>query len=427
MTLLLSSLVCTLIQLPSLLLRFVPFKMSITKNQKLVLGIIYTAVLVLNLLFWLYSFNCGLVNMTLYKYNLTGVSLLLTAVNILVIKGRFQEHLFVSGTEFLLGQVLIILVNFGEQFFNIKVVFQQITVHAVAVTVAYILFYPVFRKLLIGTVTPFLELETGSYWKTIWQIPFAIYFATTIAYLPDSPITTPSQLIAQLFLVVATVFICRSVASDSLGIREKIEFSEQLGRQKEYYSALSERVMEIRKIKHDAKHHNDALRYYIDKKDKEGLYQYCKEMIHQVNDDIQIPYSGNSAVDGLLYRYMELAQKNDITFNVSGALADIDISDVDICVLLGNALDNAITGCLTAPGERFISLSVRKDGGALTIMIQNSFDGIVDEKENKIFSRKRYNEPGIGLFSMKSICKKYGGEMEVRYEDNVFSVLFYNL
>lgn len=427
MNLFLISLVCTLIQLPSLLLRFVPFKRGVSKKQKQVLGIIYTAVLVLNLLIWLCFLNCGLVDMTFYKYSLAGISLILTAVNIPVFKGRFQEHLFVSGTEFLLGQVLIIVVDFVEQFIKTKDVLQQITIHAVAVTVAYILFYPIFRKLLITTVTPFLELETGSYWRTIWQIPFIIYFATTIVYLPDTPVTTPYQLISQLFLAVATVLICRSVASDSLGIREKIEFSEHLGRQKEYYSALSERVMEMRKIKHDAKHHNDVLKYYVDNKDKEGLYQYCKELVYQINDDIQIPYSGNSAVDGLIYRYMELAQKNDITFKVSGTFADIDMSDVDICVLLGNALDNAITGCLTAQGERYINLSVRKDSGALTIMIRNSFDGIINEKGNKILSRKRYNESGIGLFSMKSVCKKYGGEMEVRYEDKVFSVMFYNL
>ena len=185
--------------------------------------------------------------------------------------------------------------------------------------------------------------------------------------------------------------------------------------------------MEVRKIKHDTKHHNDVLRYYVDKNDKDGLYRYCKEMLCQTDDDIEIHYSGNSAIDGLIYRYTELAQKNDIDFKISGNLNAIDINDVDICVLLGNALDNAVTGCLTVQGERFISLSVRKDGGALTIMLQNSFDGVVSKNEDGILSRKRDNELGIGLFSMKSICEKYGGEMEVRHEDGTFSVMLYNL
>ncbi len=422
-----TSLICTLIQIPSLFLRFVPFKRGIDQKKRRVLTLAYSISFVLNFLIWLTCAHLGFVNMTFYKFGIAIFSLIMTGVNILIIKGRYEEHLFVSGIEFLLGQVLVIGVDFVTQYFDTSTELKHILIHSAIVIFVYMLVYPLFKKLLVSTISPFWDLETGDYWKSVWLIPFIIYFATTIAYPPDAPVTTVLQLISQLLLVFATVLICRTVAADSVRMREQISFSEQIGRQKEHYSALSERVMEMRRHRHDIKHHTDVMKCYIDAENKDALFDYCKGLIEPFDNDYSIPYSGNSAVDGLIYRYMELCQKNKIDFKVSGSFTDIRISDVDICVLLGNALDNAITACASVEEERYISLSVRKHGGSLAIMVQNSFDGVVIEDNNRILSRKRNNEQGIGLSSMKSICQKYGGEMEVRYEGRIFSVMFYNL
>ena len=422
-----TALICTLIQFPSLFLRFVPFKRGVDKKKRQVLTLAYSISFVLNFLIWFTCAQLGFVNMTFYKYGIAIFSLIMTGVNIFIIKGRYEEHLFVSGIEFLLGQVLVIGVDFATQFFDTGTGLRHILIHSSIVSLVYAAVYPLFKKLLVSTISPFWDLETGDYWKSVWLIPFIIYFATTIAYPPDAPVTTVLQLVAQFLLVFATVLICRTVAADSMRMKEQISFSEQFGRQKEHYSALSERVMEMRRLRHDIKHHIDVMKYYIDSDNKDALLEYCKDLIEPYDNDITIPYSGNSAVDGLIYRYTELCQKNKIDFRVSGSLTDIKISDVDICVLLGNALDNAITACQFVDEGRYISLSVRKDGGSLAIMMQNSFDGVVVEDNKRILSRKRNNEQGIGLSSMKSVCHKYGGEMEVRYENKTFSVMFYNL
>lgn len=419
--------ICTIIQIPSLMLRFFPFKNCVSKKQKYILGSIYLVSFVVNFMLWWLSIERGFLSITFYKYSLMGFSLLMTGANILVISGRFREHLFTSGTEFLLGQIIIIVVDFGNQFINSIELSERITLHALSVLILYLVCFSFFRKLLVETVSPFLELETGNYWRMVWLIPFSIYIANTIANPQDFSATTYYQLAAQFFLTVATVLVCKSMTTDALRIREKIEFSEQIGRQKEYYIALSDKVAEMRRFKHDSKHHIDAMRHFVNSGDREALYKYCSVLLKNTNEDMDVPYSGNSAVDGLIYRYNELAQKQNISFNVSSNLSDIEIDDVDICVLIGNALDNAFVGCLTTKGERFVSLFARKESGALTIMVQNSFDGIVNKKENQILSRKRKDEAGIGLSSMEAICRKYGGEMEIRWEDNVFSVMFYNL
>ena len=41
----------------------------------------------------------------------------------------------------------------------------------------------------------------------------------------------------------------------------------------------------------------------------------------------------------------------------------------------------------------------------------------------KVLSRKREHDEGIGLASMKGICEKYGGDMKIGYTETVFSVM----
>ena len=70
-----------------------------------------------------------------------------------------------------------------------------------------------------------------------------------------------------------------------------------------------------------------------------------------------------------------------------------------------------------------MSVTSKRDGGVLAITVQNSFDGVVLKKGDKILSRKRDNREGIGILSMKSICEKYGGMITFDYDENTFSTM----
>lgn len=102
----------------------------------------------------------------------------------------------------------------------------------------------------------------------------------------------------------------------------------------------------------------------------------------------------------------------------------MSISDTDLCCLLGNALDNAVTACDTCDKERYITILSEREQNILLLTIDNSFDGIVLEKENKILSRKRENEEGIGIRSMRQICEKYGGISRFEADGTQFEASF---
>ena len=203
------------------------------------------------------------------------------------------------------------------------------------------------------------------------------------------------------------------------------EMHQRIIFQEEYYHNLSEQVERDRKLRHDFKHHILAIREFMKRDDKEGLSLYCDQLQESsVVQKVVIPYTGNAVVDGIVYHYAQLCEEHQIAFDYPSVYKGAVIDNMDFGVLLGNALENAIAGCLTVPEGRFICITAEDSEYGMNVMISNSFDGKVEEKNGMIFSRKRNHEPGIGLSSMKSICEKNNGEMDIRYDDKVFSLLF---
>ena len=86
------------------------------------------------------------------------------------------------------------------------------------------------------------------------------------------------------------------------------------------------------------------------------------------------------------------------------------LRDIDICIVLSNALDNAIQSVksLGAGIEKYIRVSGRIQGDFLMMEIQNSFHG------------KGAFKKGTGLSNVKKVAERYGGAMSIETQENVF-------
>lgn len=427
MNILLISLICTIVHIPAIALRYTPFKSIVTANQKQTLYLIYGISLLCNFTLYFILLLQGGINTVFYKRNLIFFGTLMMLANMVVIPNRMQEHIFVGGMEALLSIILFVAITYIGRFVPAMDITTAIVLNAVFSTIAYLIAYPLFRYILVHTVAPFLNLDTRHYWNSIFLIPIAMFVANALVYPVDSHSFTLRQFTGQLFLTAATVLICWSISLDHLRMNEKLHIAEQLNMQKEYYDALSDKVQTIRKMRHDAKHYITAIVNLARTSDEEKLHQFCNELFQQYQPYEELPYTGNASADGILYRYMTLAKRHQIRFQMTGTFCNTDISDLDLCVLLGNALDNALNACQTIPDQRFITVTVQQDHNTTTILVRNSFDGKIQEKGHTLLSRKRTNMPGIGIHSMRSICEKYSGALSYRYDDTTFSIMFYNL
>lgn len=406
--------------IPGLLLRYVPFPTLLTVRQKGILALCYLLLAAVNVAAAYCYTKMNKVDMVFVKADMLAFGIAITVVNVLVIPGRFREHLFVYGVVTTCNYLIVSLPTLMTTGLLGVVTMQDYSVAAASYVVLVVACYFPIRKLLRGTVEPFLSLECGDYWGTIWFIPVALFLAMYIAFPGNLRENSFSEIIARLLIGSAMILMCRSIAADHQRFRDRQNMEDQLTDQKVHYAEMRAHVEDARKMRHDFKHYLAAVQHYIDTDDKSGLQDYCDDLTAMVNVDVQIPYTGNTAVDGVLYRYAKLDREHQIDFQYRGSFKPTNIADMDLCVLIGNALENALQGCKTVSEKRFISLTAEVKGEMFSVAVSNSFDGVVEEKGGVLLSRKRDHEPGVGMASMRTVCDSCNGSMQYQHDGSVF-------
>ena len=103
------------------------------------------------------------------------------------------------------------------------------------------------------------------------------------------------------------------------------------------------------------------------------------------------------------------------------------IKPVDMCIILSNALDNAIEANrkIEDPEKRYIKLKMHGDETYSAISVSNPAAAapVRVNQHSYATSKKDAGNHGFGLKSIESTAKKYGGEMLTKFEDGVFSLI----
>ena len=137
--------------------------------------------------------------------------------------------------------------------------------------------------------------------------------------------------------------------------------------------------------------------------------------------------TGNEALDIIFSEKSLLCLKNDIRLNcmIDGEKLFF-MKDVDLYVLFGNVLDNAMEAVekIESKEKRIISMNVYAENGALKIFTSNYYEGelVINEYgiPNTTKNDKEYH--GIGLRSVALIAESYGGKSKIKAEDGIFSL-----
>jgi sensor histidine kinase regulating citrate/malate metabolism len=205
-----------------------------------------------------------------------------------------------------------------------------------------VVWYFQIRSMLKKTVSPFLNEKCKDYWKTVWFIPLFLYIAMSIVLPLDENLESFSVLLSRLFISISLIIFARVFSSHNRIIMEKQTLEEELNRSKIHYAEMQSYVEAARKTRHDLKHILNAVRHFIDTNDKSGLSEFCYTVEETQLCDTNVPHTGCSAVDGVLYHYIKRSEASDIRFSYKGNFAHTGISDMDLCGMIGNALENAL-------------------------------------------------------------------------------------
>lgn len=356
------------------------------------------------------------------KYGGVLFAVLTTAINILVIRNRIRERLFTFGIVIVCHYLLLAILSYIDHLLERS----GWPLGGVAATGLYafllaVTFLPM-RKLLKNTLEPFLSMDSGYYWNTIWFIPIALFGMLLVTFPGGRTVKDLSSVMGGVLCAAAMILLCWRIAADHKEMQKKQLMEAQLNGQKLYYAKLQAKVEEARKAGHDFNHYAQAMRHYLSNDDMEGLRSCCIELTQQLNRVANVHDVGNSVADAVIYQYQELARSEGITVKIQGELNCDWIADMDVFVVLGNLLDNAIEGCKTAAEDRRLSLTFQHTDTTVCILIQNTYDGLVEMENGEMMSRKRKRLSGVGLRSVETLCQKYRGRMDICHDETVFSV-----
>lgn len=411
------------ILLANLLLSIAPFTRVISRKR---MGVILCTGTVLLACAWgvyYYAAVNGCATFALIKHIFLIYSLLTTVVSVAVVPHYRREWICSAALatlfHYLVSAIVAYLVDF---FYGWSGMESYMRMGMIACLLIVLCYFPV-RHMIVRTIRPFLTCKVNTYWRSIYLIPVTMLIGCYFVLPGNAHMETVGQLFSRLSMVASAFLICNSISADHAYMQERQEMEKQLQQQKIYYTSMTADLESARRQRHDLKHHLAAIGHYIETDNKEGLRKYCAALEKQDDMHISLPYSGNSAVDGVVYHYMQRCAEQQIRFSFQGVIHSGNIADTDICVLLGNALDNALAGCLTVSNDRFVHITVQSEKQLLSVLIRNRFDGSVRVTDSgKLLSRKRGNRTGVGMRSMETICEHYGGALEQSWTDDTFTL-----
>lgn len=237
---------------------------------------------------------------------------------------------------------------------------------------------------------------------------------------PENIAFTMLQVICCFFVLAALYAQC--AAEKHAELEREVILHRQLWRQHERHMEGARRNMELLNIKyHDIKHYVAALR-------AEESAEYRDRVLSEVEESVRVFDSairtGNEILDTVLTEKNLICEQAKIVLTcvADGALLQ-SMDAVDLFVMLGNALDNAIecVSKLEDPQRRLISIAVFQVHSMTKIQIENPYDGELFFRENlPITTKNDVDNHGFGLKSIRAVAERYGGYVSVSAEDGLF-------
>lgn len=249
----------------------------------------------------------------------------------------------------------------------------------------------------------------------------SIYYFNVLAY--ENNVISGVQA-----LILTILLCCYSVSAfyimeKQMKLREiesrLSEMKTQYEIQSQYYKNMKNMTLLTNRNAHDIKNFLIGIRSYLGQE----RIDEAENKIEEFYNSIPLTSgrsSGNVTVDALLTSKMQeissVSPKNKVS--VICTLENID--EIDFCILLGNAIDNAIEGSrrIQDISKRFIEIRVMPFNNNISISMMNTKESskkssLKTSKSNKLFH-------GFGLENMKAICEKYQGDLQIKETETQF-------
>lgn len=177
----------------------------------------------------------------------------------------------------------------------------------------------------------------------------------------------------------------------------------------------------VRSIRHDLKQHFQVALTMLHSGKINEAVDYMEKYNDTVLDGISNKvFCDNDVVNYIINSKSKICSDRHIKIYIYIANEIPEFSDLDLCVLLGNALDNAIEG-VSGEGNNEIYLELRNVDNFFMISVKNTIiNSVLEDNPNLISTKNEKEVHGVGILSMKEVVQKYNGSIEFYESDNKF-------
>ena len=207
--------------------------------------------------------------------------------------------------------------------------------------------------------------------------------------------------------------------------REQYYMQQERKRQQQelYMRGIHEIDEQIKKTRHDLKKHLQSLNGYLYSEipDIEGMRRYLAEYTQRTLILGDMVYTDSIVVNTILNAKLMFCREKGIQTEVYVCRKLKQISEVDMCSILGNALDNAIEAQLKLPvNDRIIGISIQSDEDVLDIVIKNAIAESVLQHQGLEYTSKKSSRHGYGIKIIKETVQQLDGTLDFYEKDSFF-------
>lgn len=214
------------------------------------------------------------------------------------------------------------------------------------------------------------------------------------------------------------VFYIYIKLADDLQLRRMTSvYEQQLDLCERHQQERELSILRLRDMRHNMKNNLVSILAYAENGDNEKIIRFVNEIMEEGGIKTStVTNSGNIVIDSLIgYWYVE-AKKVGIDFSVNLNIPmEMPFRGADICLILGNLLENAVEAAQKAEGKKYIRLHMKYDKNNLLLFVENNYKGVlIKTKDKRLKSTKTDAENhGVGLSSVYRIAAKYYGVVTI--------------
>ena len=339
----------------------------------------------------------------------------------IVSKDGFPQKCFLFITYFCLFTILdnmlkLMVKLFLPQISEVAGYYVAIVLRSMVVLLAAVL-YKKYAAVILRSLT-----DSGKRWWNLALVALLFYLLQAAVSVLNARNVIPDAYLLLAFAVISFLMCAvYGVVFSNVSYMKKDAEATLVRQNAEYLSnrlSVLQRAEEAnRRLRHDMRHHMDAIAEYAKTGDTSAILAYIGEYSTEILEATVKRYSENRTINSILSAYADKAGEGGISFSVRcNVPKELKIREIDLIALFGNLLENALHGCQESGKEKpCIEIHIRMKNSVLIIVCNNTCS------DKLKLSGSLPAGKSIGISSILSVCQKYDGNLDYKIEKDACS------